>query len=313
MNLLDKYLYQVRRYLPFLERDKLIHSLKETILNEIDVTDDNLLLSYLSQLGHPRETARKIRGNRGLFASELEPLFELALKFVSILLPLLLLFMRLLEFVSTNENYDILNLLLYVIYYIPTVVIFLLAAVGFIFLSFLVIDKYIHPRFNLDTLKFNPNRLPLVPSREYQTPFIFNIVGLMISVAILYLINLEQGLIALYHDGTTIPLLNSNFNQILILIDISLIINVGVFIFHIFKRRKTLISKLIGIISNYYFVIILILFAFRKVFNLEFIDTFNIDFLPILVQIVFSIAAIILIIFTSIELFKLYKEKPKSL
>lgn len=311
MHILDKYLYHVRRYLPLLDRDKLINQLKEDISSEIDIENEELVVDYLKKLGHPREAARKLRGDRGLFSTELSPLLDLVLSFVSILLPLLLLLLRLLEFVSTNEGYELLELILYVVYYIPTIIILLLAAIGFIFLSFVLIERYIQPRFNLDTYKFDPRKLPPVATEGYQTPLLFTLAGLMICIGLLYLINLEQGLIALYSEGETIPLLNQNFNQILFLIDISLLIVVGIYIFHIFKRRKTFLSRLLGFFSSYFFSIILLLFAFSNVFNQEFINTFNISFLPILIKIVFSLVALGITIKTTIEIYHLFKEKSQ--
>lgn len=312
MNLIDNYLYQVRKYLPLKDRDEIIKELKSHILDQVDENDDTMIEDVLKEMGHPRDTARKYRGNTGLLSKELEPLLELIIKLISVLLPLLLIFVKLIEFLANNSDFTTMDLLLNLVYQIPMIISTLFSGIGVVFLIFVLIERYIQPRFNVDQLPFDPKTLPDVPTKEYKTSLIGNLFGLMITAGFLYIINLEPGLIAIYYEGTRLPLLNEQFNTVLVLMNIGLFIAIGIYAFHAFKRRKTGVSKVLEIAHGYYSAVVIIYIATSDIFNLEFIENFGLTIVPKIITIALIFVGVAAIIGHTVELFKVLVFVPNE-
>ena len=65
---------------------------------------------------------------------------------------------------------------------------------------------------------------------------------IMFGLIIIYILNYQPGLIAVYIDGVSYPLVTENFTNLLPVINVSLVFGLVIELFHIVKGNKTVIS-----------------------------------------------------------------------
>ncbi len=311
-NLLPRYLRQIEKYLPLKDRKDTIKELESIILDQADErmrngeTEENALYNVILEMGEPREVAVQYRNDQAMISREIEPLLMLILKIVSITLPLALMFAYTMDFVFASESIDGWEFLLNMLYKIPSILYTLIMAYGFIFLVFFLIGRYVTPKFTIEEKQFNPNLLPHVPTKRFETSLFESIFAICAGILFLYLINFQEGLIAIYYDGTREPLLNDNFTKILPLFNMSIAIDIVIHIYYSYKRRKNIASKTVELVGGIFSGIVMILLATGNIFNEVIIEGHNLNFLPNIVKIVFIIIGISTIIGHIVEYIKAF-------
>lgn len=311
-NLLPRYLKQIEKYLPLKDRKDTIKELESIILDQADErmsngeSEENALYNVILEMGEPREVAVQYRNDQAMISREMEPLLMLILKIVSITLPLTLLFAYAMEYVFASESINGWQFLLDMMYKIPNILYTLVMAYGFIFLVFFIIGRYVSPKFTIEEKQFNPNLLPHVPTKRFETSLFESIFSICAGILFLYLINFQEGLIAIYYDGNRLPLLNENFSKLLPLFNISVAIDVFIHIYYSYKRRKNIISKTVELVSGIFSGIMMILFGTSNIFNEVIIEGYELNFLPNIVKIVFIVIGISAIIGHIVEYVKAF-------
>lgn len=305
MDLLERYLYQVRKFLPIKERNDVIKELRSLILDQLEAYPESdqeyKLNEILIEMGTPRDTARKYREDRPLLSREMEPVIEFIIKIMVITFPLVFLFAQLIGFLTANDSYTTMDLLLHLVYQIPTIISALLSAIGIVFLIFVLVERYINPKFELPVEHFNPKSLPDIPTKDFKVNIVGVIIEMLITVLFLYLINYQEGLIAVYYDGNSEPLLNANFQKILPLLNIGLFITIVVNIYYVFARRKNLISKTVELFQGIYNGVVMIFLATSDIFNEVIIDGYNLEIVPNIIRYVFIFIGVLTIFGSTVE------------
>ncbi|AIO18586.1 hypothetical protein KQ51_00706 [Candidatus Izimaplasma bacterium HR1] len=312
MELLDRYLKQIERYLPFKDRKETIKELRSLILDQVDelvsqgLDQEKVLFNVITDMGEPREVASNYNESGPMISKEMEPILLLVFKIVSITLPLAVLFANALDFVFEYPNFTIMEFLLDSAYNIPTALYSLLVGYGFIFIIFYLIERFVKPKFEVQKIEFNPNLLPKIPGKDFEVSIFGAIIGILATCLALYLFNLNPGLIAIYFEGDRLPLFNDNFDKVLIFMNIGWFTSIILYSYYIYKRRKTITSKTVELIHTIYSGAIMILLGSSNVFNTIIVEGYDLTFIPNIFKIVMIILGIIVIIGGIVEFTKMF-------
>lgn len=312
MDLLERYLKQIERYLPFKERKETIKELRSLILDQVDGLEsegqskEKALYYVIVEMGEPRDVASKYYDARPMFSKEMEPILMLVLKIVSITLPLVVIFANSLQFIFSSTSINIIDFLLDIAYNIPSALYSLLIAYGFIFIIFFLIERYVQPKFEIEEKFFNPNLLPQIPAKVFKVSIVESIITILLVCGALYVFNLDQGLISIYYNGIKVPLLNSNFDRVLLLMNIGWFIDIALHIFYLFKRKKNIGSKSIEFIHQIYMAVVMIILGTSNIFNETVIEGHGIAFMPNTFRIVMIVLGVFVIISGIVEYVKMF-------
>ncbi|MEC9485451.1 MAG: hypothetical protein UMR38_06210 [Candidatus Izemoplasma sp.] len=262
-------------------------------------------------MGHPRDVAREYRGSTTLISRDFEPIIEMMIKIISIALPLLLLFVNLIEFLVSHNSFTTMELLLHLMYQLPVIISTLLSMIGMIFIVFVLIERYIQPRFTVDHDTFDPRDLPDAPTKVFRTNLVGNIIGILVNVAILYILNYQQGLIAIYFEGNQIPLLNDHFSRVLPLFNISIFISIIIHTTQAFLRRKNYFTKTMALMNGIFVSIILIYMATQNIFNMTLIEGYNLDIVTDVVKYALIFTGVVVLIASILDYLKMFVDFDK--
>ncbi|MBN2605184.1 MAG: hypothetical protein JXR62_05085, partial [Bacilli bacterium] len=298
MELLERYLNQVEHYLFKKDRKDTVQELKSLILEELDArleqgeNQEEALKEILKGFGDPKTVALRYRNEQPLIPRHMEPLMYLIIKILSITIPLSLLLANTIEFFNRPEPYDFMDIILNMVYTIPSIINALVAAIGFVFIGSFLVARYINPKIQENTYVFDPTKLPAVPKNVYKVSLFESLFLIFGSIIFLYLINLQPGLIAIYFDGESIPLLNENFEKILPYFNFTAIFQLGISIAHVYLRRKTFFTTTLEFFHAMISGVVLIFLASSDVFNLVVIENYNLTIIPTMFTIGMYIGAI---------------------
>lgn len=299
MKLLKRYLGQVGRYLPKNDKEDTLKELESLLLENIDLkmeqgmNKEDSEFEAIKEFGNPRTVALKYKDETPILSREIEPLVLLILKIVSVTLPGAIFLATIIAYFTNNDQTTTMGLFLELAYSIPNILTTLLTTLAFIYLIFIFIDRKLPLKFKLDEYQFDPSYLPLIPTDSFKVSRfegIFNIIG---GVLFLYLFNYQPGLIAIYYDDVREPLLNSNFEQILPFLNISVFISIGYNIAFTVKGARTKISATVEFFSKILSSIIMIWLATGDIFNDIIIDGYELEIIPQMFKIAMYIGAIV--------------------
>jgi len=312
MDLLERYLKQIERYLPFKERLETTKELRSLILDQVDeavssgIDKETALYDIIVKMGDPRTVASNYVDTKPIISKEMEPILQLVLKIVSITLPLAIIFASLLDYVFSNTQASLMDILLQIVYTIPEALYSLLVGYGFVFIFFYLIERYIQPKFEAIDKEFHPNLLPKIPTKDFKVSLFESIVTTLVTIGVVYLFNMQQGLIAVYYDDIREPLFNANFDKILPFMNIGWFISIGLNIYYIFSRSKNITTKTIEFAHNIYSAVILFLLATSNIFNSIIVDGYDLTIVPTIIKVVFIGLGIAIIIGAIVEYVKMY-------
>lgn len=299
MELLDRYLLQVQRYLPLKDREDTIKELKGLLLEDYDnriengENNEDALYNLLKDFGDPKEVALKYRNDAPIISREMEPFLYLVLKIVIITAPAGILLARLIDFASSNETFNLMKILLEVFYSMPAMVEGAIFGAGFVFIMFFLVGRYITPNIVLEVNEFEPNHLPLIPSKVFKVSLFESVFSISAGILFLYLINYQQGLISIYLDGNSYRLLNDHFNDILSFININVMFGIVISFIHVFKRKKTMVTSTLELMSTMFGGAIFLMLATGSIFNEVIIDGYDLDIIPTLFVIGMYVGAVL--------------------
>lgn len=298
MELLDRYIHQISKFLSKKDREDTIKEIRSLLLDDIDALvregskEEDAVLDVLTKWGDPRSVAINYRLDKPLVSRELEPIIFLVFKMVGIFLPLGLLLARTIEFVTLDDPFTAFDLILHLTYGIPDIIMTLLSTYAFIIVIFVLIDRYADFNINPPKIVFDPTMLPPIPINVFKVKLFEEVFNVFASVLFLYLVNYQQGLIAIYYDGNREPLLNNEFTHLLPLINISVLIGLSLSIFHLYKRRKTPLSYTLDLMRQVLSIVMLFLLASRDIFNEMIIDGYDLTIVPTIFKIVLIVSGV---------------------
>lgn len=293
MKLLERYLMQVERYLPIKDRKDTTLELKNLLLEDIDNRVDNgqseedAEYEVLKNFGNPKEVALKYRNDKPLISREMEPLLYLVLKIVVTAVPLAILLASSIAFLNNGNPFNLLDFILNIFYTIPEMFSAALSGIGMTFIIFALMEKYTKPIILKEMeeqglLEFDPVNLPKVPNSIAKVSIVESWIAIAGGLLFLYLFNFQSGLIAIYFDGSSVPLLNDNFNSILQIINVGIIFGLSIEVIHLLIRKKTMITSTLELMNKILTSIIFILLATGDVLNQVVIEGYHLEILGIL-------------------------------
>ena len=313
MELIERYLYQVEKYLPKANRKEISNELRSLILEQLDdqdinMNDEDKIASILKDFGEPRKVAASYTKQDGVIANELVPIFYLVLRILFYVLPITLLFVSMIDYFNTNDTYSIIDLLLSMLYSVPNILMALMASIGILFVVFSGISQSLTSK-DLEDIKipeFDPKKLPKVPTNIYKVSMFETLFSILASILFLYIINYQQGVIAIYFEGERYPLLNTRFQQILPYINIGLIVQILISTVHLYIRQKTFLTKTMEYVHTIYSALILFILAAAPIFNETVINGYDLSIVPRIFTIILIIAGLASIIGGTVEFIKMF-------
>lgn len=310
MQLLERYLVQIGRFLPKQDKEDTLKELRSLILenydNQMNTEDtvDERIYNVIKEFGKPRDVASRYKTEQPLLSREIEPLVFLILKITSFTLPGAMMLAGIIGYFQSHDEVTTMGLLLDMAYSIPSILTTLLTALAFIYLLFVLIGRRLPLEFKLKEMTFEPYLLPAIPKSALKISkfeAIFNIFG---GVFFLYLFNLEPGLISVTYEGVREPLLNSNFEKILPLLNISVFLTIGYNIAFLYKGAKTKISGTVEFFQGILAGVVLILLASTNVFNEIIISGYDLSVIPKIFKIMMIVGAVASIIGSIVKYIK---------
>jgi len=310
MELLERYLRQIKRYLPLKEREETINELRSLILDQLDQKpqdqQESGLKEILIEMGSPQDVALRYNERGPIISREMEPIMMLIMKITSITLPLAIIFADSIAFVTSTADFTFMDFLLNITYMLPNAMYSLVIAIGMIFIIFALIERYISPNFSIEQKPFNPELLPELPQKAFSVSIFGSIFSILILTLFLYLINMRQGLISIYFENTQIPLLNDNFDTILPFLNIGWFVSILLHIYYLYNRKKNIPTKTIEFILGGYTGILMIVLATSDIFNDTIISEYNLEVVPSILKYVFIFIGISAIIGSIVEYVKMF-------
>ena len=312
MNLLQRYLKQVEKYLPIKDRKDTLMELENLILEEVDeqislgANREDAIYTVIQNMGTPIDIASQYGDARILISKELEPILMLVLKIVSLTFPFVILFAKTLDFMINNTGFTLMELVLNITYSIPSALYTLVMSIGFIFIVFVLIERFIQPKFEIEEKPFHPELLPDIPAKVYKVSLFGSILSVLITILVVYLFNMQEGLIAVTYNNVRYPLFNSNFEKLLPWLNIGWLASISIHLFYAFKRRKNLTTKTLELLQGIYSGIVVLLIGTSNIFNSIIIEGYDLEFLPNMIRYVLVFIGIIIIIASIFEYIILY-------
>ena len=291
MDYLERYLLQIGRHLPKKDRQDTINELRDLLMENFDnypdqsLSEEEKIIAVIREFGIPMEVASRYNSQEPLVSKEYTPLFYMIMKIISFTLPGALILANTIEYFNETDETSIMGFLLDTAYMIPEILQAVVMALAFLLLTFIILSRYVQPKFDFKEVDFDPYTLPPIPEDVMKVSIWEQVVAIIGSVVFLYLFNLQPGLIAVYYDNVREPLLNENFEQLLPLINISVFVNLGIYIFYLYKRRKTVTSCTVEFFAGIFSAVILLMLAGRDIFNPIIIDGYDLGIIPTLLRI----------------------------
>ena len=317
MELLERYLRQIRKHLPFKDKDDTINELRSLILEEFDsrsngTNEEELIYEIIKENGYPVEVAARYRGSDPLISNVLRPFFYLVLKIVTMAVPFGIMVGTIVGYFDEEYNLNFLGLLLEMAYAIPSIINALLMSYGIVFIIFVLIEKYGKDEFEKEIPDFDPKNLPVIPKDIFKISIFEHIFGILASVLILYFLNLVEGLVKITLDGVKYPLLNENFDNLLPFINFSIMFGLVIAIIELSRQRKSYFTAILGFIEALFSGIILIILASNDIFTQTIIDGYGLGSIPNIARIMMYIGGAASMIVGTITFIKIIKKTTNN-
>lgn len=310
MDLLERYLLQIKRYLPLKERQETIDELRSLILDQLDdVKEDDkeqALRHIIIDMGEPRDIAVRYNERGPIISKEMEPIMTLVMKVVSITLPLVILFADSIAYLAETAGPTFFGFLLNLIYMIPGALYSLVIAVGMIFIVFALIERYVQPKFSVEHKVFNPDLLPELPKKEFKVSIFTSVITILFHVLIIYLANQHLSLLGIYYDGQSVPIFNDNVQTYIILLTFGWSLEILLHVFYLYRNQKSFITKTIEAVLGIYGAIIIILIGTSDVFNELVINDLDLTVIQSILQIALPVAGVAAILGVTVDYIKTY-------
>ncbi|GEM_PF-1119717 len=312
MELLERYLRQIRRYLPFKDREETVSELRSLILDQLDEQtasgqdQTEALRNILIDMGAPRDVALRYVEKGPLISREMEPIMLLVMKIVAITLPLVILFANSIAFVTDTPDFTFSDVLVNLALMIPSALYSMIVAIGMVFIVFVLIERFASPQFEIEQKPFNPDLLPELPNKLFKVSIAESVAAIFFTTLLIYLFNFQQGLVGIYYEGEQFPLLNENFDRILPFLNIGWFVAIVLNIYFLFRQKKTIGSRTVEFITKIYGAVVAILLATSDIFNDVIIEGYDLNFLPNTFKYALLFIAIASIIGAIVEYIKMF-------
>ncbi len=312
MELLERYLNQIKKHLPLKDREDTLNELRSLILEEFDSKsndsdNEDILYEIIKDYGYPVEVAARYRSSEPIISNVIRPYFYMVLKIISTAIPFGMLLATTIGFMDQNQSFKLLDLLLKMAYSIPSIINALIMGYGFVFISFVLIEKYARPELEKEIPSFEPKTLPNIPKDVFKISIFEHIFEIMMWVLFLYLLNYTEGLISISLEDVKYPLLNENFNSLLPFLNFSILFALFISILELTRQRRFKVSITLDYIRTLYFGIILFVLASNDIFTTVVIDGYGLGILPNIFRIMMYIGGLASIIGGTISFIKTIK------
>lgn len=294
MDTLNRYLNEVKKYLPRKDSKDIIMELRSSILDEFEQTNktDRDLEDIILKLGSPRSVAQQY-DNKPFLSKSIEPLYFLLLKVVTGAITLGLIVANVTTLIFSDEEFSAVAVITKIALTIPDILMAIISAIGMVTIIILIIDR----KVEFKEPEFRISDLPKTTKPEYEISKIEAIASIVAGTIFLVFINLVD--------------LTIKFEGQRIFADLSVAISIAsVFlIIEILSTTFVVISGYRTVLSKYAFVIRQLLNA-SFLWYLSTIHIFNPNqtiipnFMGYLLRLVFFALAIMSVV----ELRKIRKE-----
>ncbi len=308
MELLERYLGQIKKHLPIKDREDTLNELRSLILEELDSksngsNNEDILYEIIKSNGYPIEVAARYRSNEPLISSVVRPYFYMGIKIVSVLAPSVILIVRTIGFVNEIDSFNLIDFFLNIAYSIPSIINSLIFAYGVMFIIFILINRYAREEFENEIPDFEPKNLPKIPLKVYKISIFEHIFEILVTVLFLYLLNYKEGLISFEVNDVSVQLLNENFTRLLPLLNISLFLTLSVSIVQLSRRSKSILTITLNYIQTIFFGILLIILASDVIITNSIIMENNLTAIPNVLRVLLYIGGIAAFVGGSISYF----------
>jgi hypothetical protein len=260
MNLIDKYIAEVGKYLPRRSRADIEAELRSTLEDMLEerkqaqgTLDDAAVIALLQEYGAPRKVAESYVGPRYLIGPRTYPFFEMILKIVfAVLGGVSILGLVVGTFESGTSGPEFLRTL-------GTWALELwgglISAFGGITLTFAILERVLPKEdFAKELEEWNPNELASEPDPDRVTPG-EQIVSIFFSILFLVVLNLYPGIIGLgfFENGNWVfisPVLTETFFRYLPWINILVLLELGLNVYLLRSRSWNVSARVANVVLD---------------------------------------------------------------
>ncbi|XMB85146.1 hypothetical protein RJG79_06890 [Mycoplasmatota bacterium WC44] len=278
MDMLERYLYQVGKYLPKNERKEILKELKYSILDEYDHLNnegEDGLDKILIKFGPPINVVSKYSNKGNLISKKMELLYLFLLKIVSFSVALSLIIVTLSKFLTGAYDFNLTNVISELAKSVPEIIMTIISAIGSLTVIILIIDKF--TTFDGDIFEnsdFDPQKLDPVPKKIKDVSRVEEFFIIIFLSIFLFLIN--NNIRIIYINGVSVSLFNKSFQGVLLGINIIFMSQVCLSVFHFIKGYKNSISLSIDAIVELANGVVFIYLATRNIFNIDLIEFYGV-------------------------------------
>ena len=186
MEILDRYLYDIKRSLPKTDRDEIINELEASILDEFELTEqtEKDMESIILNMGSPVTVASAYHSNP-LLSKETEVFYFFLIKVVSLAVAAGLLIAKLTQLVFSGEVVTAASIISTVALSLPNIFTSILTAIGMITVIIFILDK----KAGFKPREFKISDLTVISKKETEISRVAEGFKILFSVPFIVLIN----------------------------------------------------------------------------------------------------------------------------
>ncbi len=284
MEILERYLYDIRRALPKSDRDEIINELKSSILDEFELTEqtEKNMESIILKMGSPVTVASEYHSNP-LLSKEAEMFYFFLIKIVSMAVAVGLLLAKLTQLVFNSEALTVASVISTVALSLPSLFTSVLTSVGIITIIIFVVDK----KVGLKPRKFKITDLTVLSKTEKEISRVAESFKIIFTIPFIVFINSS---INTSIDGIN---LFADISNAIMILTVFLIIDVAIFSSNLIKGSVSKIMTRVIQIKDIAGGLFLGYLSTIDIFNPNWIEIPN--FPRIIIKVVFIGLAIVTI------------------
>ena len=180
-----------------------------------------------------------------------------------------------------------------------------------VFLIFILIERYLQPKFALEERVFNPDILPELPKKEFKVSILGSVITILVNIGVLYLANFHLDVFALYNAGQSVPVFNDNMSPFIILLSASWIATTFLHVFYLYRTRKDIVTRTIEFVLAVYGGVLAILIGTSNVFNDLMLQGVDLNIVASILKWVLPILGVLTIIGSLFDYVKMYVNLDK--
>ena len=293
MEILDRYLYDIKKSLPKTDRDEIINELEASILDEFELTEqtEKDMETIILNMGSPVTVASAYHSNP-LLSKETEVFYFFLIKVVSLAVAIGLLIAKLTQLVFSSEVVTTASIISTIALSLPNIFTSILTAIGMITIIIFIVDK----KVGFKPREFKIGDLTVLTKKETEVARVAEIFKIIFTIPFIVLIN--------SNINTSIDGINlfADISNVIMIITALLIVDVLIFSINLIKGSRSKIMRRVTQIKDIAGGLFLGYLSTINIFNPDWIE------IPIFPR---NIVKVVFLVLAVVTIYKAFKPKEK--